>query len=81
MPLNAAAMLLKRKQKRGTSFYGCSNYPNCNFMTWDLPSDEVLPEMRKISVREKKGNVLYCPDTEGCGFTKPVPRKKKGEEE
>lgn len=67
--------VIEKKTKRGTSFYGCSNYPNCNFMTWDLPSDEVCPKCGK-SLFKKKGNVLYCPDTEGCGFTKPVPRKK-----
>lgn len=72
--------VIEKKTKRGTSFYGCSNYPNCNFMTWDLPSDEVCPKCGK-SLFKKKGNVLYCPDTEGCGFTKPVPRKKKGSEE
>ncbi len=72
--------VIEKKTKRCTSFYGCSNYPNCNFMTWDLPSDEVCPKCGK-SLFRKKGNVLYCPDTEGCGFTKPVPRKKKGEEE
>ncbi len=72
--------VIEKKTKRGTSFYGCSNYPNCNFMTWDLPRDEVCPKCGK-SLFRKKGNVLYCPDTEGCGFTKPVPRKKKGEEE
>lgn len=71
--------VIEKKTKKGTSFYGCSNYPNCNFMTWDLPSDEVCPKCGK-SLFRKKGNVLYCPDTEGCGFTKPVPRKKKGED-
>ena len=70
--------VIEKKTKRGTSFYGCSNYPNCNFMTWDVPSDEVCPKCGK-SLFRRKGNVLYCPDTEGCGFTKPVPRKKKDE--
>lgn len=72
--------VIEKKTKRGTSFYGCSNYPNCNFMTWDLPSEEVCPKCGK-SLFRKKGNVLCCPDTEGCGFTKPVPRKKKSSEE
>ena len=67
--------VIEKKTRRGTSFYGCSNYPTCNFMTWDLPSDEVCPKCGK-SLFRKKGNILYCPDTEGCGFTKPVPRKK-----
>ena len=71
--------VIEKKTKRGISFYGCSNYPECNFMTWDLPSEEVCPKCGK-SLFRKKGNVLYCPDVEGCGFTKPVPRKKKSEE-
>ena len=67
--------VIEKKTKRGTPFYGCSNYPECNFMTWDAPTDEVCPRCNK-SLFRKKGNVLYCPDTEGCGFTKPAPKKK-----
>lgn len=67
--------IVEKKTKKGTSFYGCSNYPTCNFMTWDMPSDEVCPKCGK-SLFRRKGNVLYCPDKEGCGFTKPVPRKR-----
>ena len=67
--------VIEKKTKRGTPFYGCSNYPECNFMTWDAPTDEVCPRSNK-SLFRKKGNVLYCPDTEGCGFTKPAPKKK-----
>ena len=72
--------VIEKKTKKGTSFFGCSNYPNCNFMTWDAPSDEVCPKCGK-SLFKRRGNVLYCPDTEECGFTKPVPRKKKSETE
>ena len=68
--------IIEKKTKKGTSFFGCSNYPKCNFMTWDTPSDDVCPECGK-SLFRKKGNVLYCPDTEGCGYTKkPAPKKK-----
>lgn len=70
--------VIEKKTRKGASFYGCSNYPECNFMTWDIPSDEVCPRCGK-SLFRRKGNVLYCPDTEGCGFTKPA-RKKKSEE-
>ena len=71
--------VIEKKTKKGVSFFGCSNYPNCNFMTWDAPSDEICPHCGK-SLFKRKGNILYCPDTEGCGFTKPAPRKKKNEE-
>lgn len=71
--------VIEKKTRKGAAFYGCSNYPNCNFMTWDVPSDEVCPRCGK-SLFRRKGNVLYCPDTEDCGFTKPATRKKKSEE-
>ena len=71
--------VIEKKTRKGAAFYGCSNYPNCNFMTWDVPSDEVCPRCGK-SLFRRKGNVLYCPDTEGCGFTKPATKKKKSEE-
>ncbi len=67
--------VIEKKTKRGTSFYGCSNYPKCNFMTWDMPTDEVCPQCGK-SLFRRRGNELYCPDTEGCGFTKKGERKK-----
>ena len=67
--------VIEKKTKRGTPFYGCSNYPKCNFMTWDAPTDEKCPRCGK-SLFKKKGNVLYCPDTENCGYTKQAEKKK-----
>ena len=32
--------VIQKKTKRGYAFYGCSKYPNCNFMTWDEPTGE-----------------------------------------
>ncbi len=26
--------------KKGKVFYGCANYPNCDFVSWDMPLDE-----------------------------------------
>ncbi len=71
--------VIEKKTRKGAVFFGCSNYPDCNFMTWDVPSDEVCPRCGK-SLFKRKGNVLYCPDTENCGFTKPAARKKKSED-
>ena len=66
--------VIEKRTKKGTAFYGCSNYPKCNFMTWDVPTDEVCGNCGK-SLFRKKGGVLYCPDTEGCGFTKSSRKK------
>ena len=68
--------VIEKKTKRRTSFYGCSNYPNCHFMTWDLPTDQVCPKCGK-SLFKKKGNILYCPDKEGCGYEVAAPKSTK----
>ena len=68
--------VIEKKTKHRTSFYGCSNYPNCHFMTWDLPTDQVCPKCGK-SLFKKKGNILYCPDKEGCGYEVAAPKSTK----
>lgn len=68
--------VIEKKTKRRTSFFGCSNYPNCHFMTWDLPTDQVCPKCGK-SLFKKKGNILYCPDKEGCGYEVAAPKSTK----
>ena len=64
--------MLVRKSAKGRIYYGCSNYPKCNFMTWDEPVPEKCPQCGQ-TLFKKKGQ-LYCAK-EGCGFTKPVEKK------
>ena len=33
--------IILRKSKKGKSFYGCSNYPNCDFVSWSKPTGEI----------------------------------------
>lgn len=67
--------VIQKKSKRGYTFFGCDNYPNCNFMTWDKPTDELCPQCGK-SLFKRKGGVLVCLN-EGCGFEKKAERKRK----
>ncbi len=67
--------VIQKKSKRGYTFFGCDNYPECNFMTWDKPTDEICPKCGK-SLFKRKGGVLGCLN-EGCGFEKKAERKKK----
>lgn len=59
-----------RKSKKGRTFYGCSLYPDCDYVSWKEPSNEHCPQCGEV-LYKKKGKVtkLYCA-TEGCGFTK-----------
>lgn len=67
--------VIQKKSKRGYTFFGCDNYPNCNFMTWDKPTDETCPQCGK-SLFKRKGGVLVCLN-EGCGFERKAERKRK----
>lgn len=67
--------VIQKKSKRGYTFFGCDNYPECNFMTWDKPTDEKCPKCGK-SLFKGKGGMLKCLD-EKCGFEKKAERKRK----
>ena len=66
--------VIQKKSKRGYTFYGCDQYPTCDFMTWDTPTKEVCPQCGK-SLFKRKGGLLVCLN-EGCGFEKKAERKK-----
>ncbi len=70
-PLCGGHMLL-RKSAKGRVYYGCGNYPDCKFMTWDEPVPEKCPKCGATLF--KKRGMLYCAK-EGCGFEKPVEKK------
>ena len=70
-PLDGGHMLV-RKSSKGRVYYGCSNYPKCNYMTWDEPVPERCPQCGS-TLFKKKGQ-LYCAK-EGCGFVKAVEKK------
>ncbi len=54
-----------KKTKKGRRYYGCMGYPECDFMTWQRPSNHRCPECGKILLH--KGNKLVCMD-ETCGY-------------
>ena len=41
-------------------FYGCDNYPKCNYALWDKPTGEVCPNCGGLKVEKK--NKVYCPE-------------------
>ena len=70
-PLDGGHMLV-RKSAKGRVYYGCSNYPKCNYMTWDEPVPEKCPQCGS-TLFKKKGQ-LYCAKV-GCGFVKAIEKK------
>ena len=62
--------MLAKKSKKGKPFFGCENYKDCNYMTWDTPIAEICPKCGKTLFKKagKKGKI-YCAN-EGCDFEK-----------
>ena len=58
----------KMTSKSGKAFYGCSGYPDCNFMSWDMPIDETCPKCGKYLVLAKDGKTKRCSNKE-CDYT------------
>lgn len=58
-----------KKTQKGRRYYGCMNYPECDFMTWAKPSDKKCPKCGSVLVH--KGNKLVCLD-ETCGHVETI---------
>ncbi len=59
--------IVLRKTKKGRRYYGCEDNPECDFMSWQKPSEEKCPKCGSYMV--EKGNKLVC-GNEQCGFVK-----------
>ncbi|ENH98250.1 DNA topoisomerase I [Gracilibacillus halophilus YIM-C55.5] len=46
--------IVERKTKKRRTFYGCDNYPNCEFISWDKPVARNCPKCESILVEKKK---------------------------
>ncbi|PTG75350.1 type I DNA topoisomerase [Staphylococcus chromogenes] len=47
--------VVERKSKKNRIFYGCSRYPECEFVTWDKPVGRDCPKCNHYLVESKKG--------------------------
>jgi len=60
--------IVERKSHRGRKFYGCKNYPECDYTTWDQPLQEKCPKCGAFMLKHhyKNGRGLtYC-SNESC---------------
>jgi DNA topoisomerase-1 len=53
--------LYEKRSRRGKVFYGCSNYPDCDFAAWDKPLPVPCPVCDTSYMLEKKGGNVHCP--------------------
>ena len=50
--------IVKRKSKKGRTFYGCSRYPDCDYTAWNKPAGEKCPECGADLYQ--RGSTIYC---------------------
>jgi DNA topoisomerase I len=71
--------IVERRTKRGKNFYGCKNYPECDFVTWDMPMKETCPTCGAAMLKHNYKNgrfLLYC-SNEVCETRKDNPINKE----
>lgn len=54
--------IVERRSKKGRVFYGCDQYPECEFVSWDKPVEKPCPECGSLVVEKKnrKGTHVKC---------------------
>jgi DNA topoisomerase-1 len=67
--------LVEKRARKGNTFYGCGNYPNCKFTSAHKPIPEKCPSCGHEYLVEKflkAGPVIACPNKE-CDYERPNP--------
>ena len=55
--------IVERRTKRGRTFYGCKNYPACDYVTWDTPLKDTCEKCGAFMLKHHYKNgraLLYC---------------------
>lgn len=74
--------ILAKRSKKGKKFFGCSNYPNCDFVSWNEPIKEPCPKCGSFMTAKfskTKGKYAVCSNSE-CGNTIPLEDEKDNSE-
>lgn len=60
----------RMKSKTGKIYYGCTGYPACKFLSWDIPTGEKCPTCGSFLIR--KNNEIKCSGKD-CTYSMPAP--------
>ena len=57
--------MVSRKTRRGRIFFGCANYPNCDFTSWKRPLAQPCPKCKGMLVvaNKREAQCLACEET------------------
>ncbi|CAN7466470.1 type I DNA topoisomerase [Paenibacillus sp. LjRoot153] len=61
-PTCHAGKIVERRSKKGRVFYGCDQYPTCDFVSWDKPVNRPCPACSSMMIekRSKNGVMIQC---------------------
>ena len=71
--------IIRKKTKKGRTFYGCSNYPKCSFVSWNKPVNKKCPQCNHILVisKDKKKGFYYKCSNSACDYKHFIKEDKK----
>ena len=60
----------RMRSKNGKIYYGCTGYPGCKFLSWDIPTGEKCPKCKSFLIR--KGDTIKC-SSKNCDYSQDIP--------
>ena len=75
--------VLAKRSKKGKRFYGCSGYPECDFVSWNEPVEKKCPECNSYMVKKyskKSGDYIQCSNSE-CKYKEEIKSEKQEDKE
>jgi DNA topoisomerase-1 len=78
-PKACGGYISEKRSRRGKTFYGCSSYPKCDFVSWDRPRNEPCPTCGSAYLLDKyskkTGPFVACPNKE-CDYRRESPQQQ-----
>ncbi len=64
----------RMRSKTGKIYYGCTGYPDCKFLSWDIPTGDKCPKCGKYLI--KRGNKIKCSE-KNCDYSETIPESNE----
>jgi len=71
------ARLMEKTSKKNRKFYGCEKYPECDFVSWEMPISQRCPKCGHYMVekRGKRGEIIHLCANETCRYKETAEAK------
>ena len=75
------ARLMEKTSKKNRKFYGCERYPECAFVSWEMPITEKCPKCGSYMVKKrgKHGEEIHLCANETCRYKETVEKNEDDE--